>query len=168
MFSGIPHRPDCQQIYNLFHASDPSAFRLEPLLNFVFRQIPAIKIARYNKFPMGDGESIQIGKTLYPPYIYCGIVFVALNKSQFPEVIDIRPGRGIKCTVICFCDSLFFYAVQLLFFKLTLIILRYAFIEQCFIYQVVFMEEKLHVSLNFCMNLFAKLSQMFCYFYLLQ
>lgn len=49
-------------MYNLFHASDPAAFRLEPLLNFVFRQIPPIKIARYSKFPMGDGESIQIGK----------------------------------------------------------------------------------------------------------
>ncbi|XP_060558830.1 protein retinal degeneration B-like isoform X3 [Ruditapes philippinarum] len=62
--SGTPLRPDCQQMYNLFHASDPSALRLEPLLNFVFRQIPPIKIARYNKFPMGDGESIQIVETV--------------------------------------------------------------------------------------------------------
>ncbi|XP_053375025.1 protein retinal degeneration B-like isoform X3 [Mercenaria mercenaria] len=62
--SGTPQRPDCQQMYNLFHASDPSALRLEPLLNFVFRQIPPIKIARYNKFPMGDGESIQIVETV--------------------------------------------------------------------------------------------------------
>ncbi|KAL4223794.1 Membrane-associated phosphatidylinositol transfer protein 2 [Mactra antiquata] len=62
--TGSPPRPDCQQIYNLFHASDPSAFRLEPLLNFVFRQIQPIKIARYNKFPRGDGESIQIVETV--------------------------------------------------------------------------------------------------------
>jgi len=59
---GSPQRPDCQQMYNLFHASDPSAFRIEPLLNYVFRQIPPIKVSRYSKFPMGDGESIQIGK----------------------------------------------------------------------------------------------------------
>lgn len=62
-FPDSPQRPECQQMYNLFHASDPSAFRIEPLLNYVFRQIPPIKVSRYNKYPMGDGESIQIGKT---------------------------------------------------------------------------------------------------------
>ena len=57
-----PVRPDCQQMYNLFHASDPTAFRLEPLVNYMFKQIPPIKIARYNRFPMGDGESLHLGK----------------------------------------------------------------------------------------------------------
>ncbi|XP_052247564.1 protein retinal degeneration B-like isoform X1 [Dreissena polymorpha] len=68
MFAGqnkeMPERPECQQMYNLFHASDPSAFRLEPLVNFTFRQIPPIKVSRYNKFPMGHGESIQIVETM--------------------------------------------------------------------------------------------------------
>ncbi|XP_052801776.1 protein retinal degeneration B-like isoform X2 [Mya arenaria] len=80
MFSGenkqaSPNRPDCQQIYNLFHASDPSAFRIEPLLNYIFRQIPPIKVARYNKFPMGDGESIQIVETV------CHYVHMFLDQS---------------------------------------------------------------------------------------
>ena len=57
-----PVRPECQQMYNLFHASDPTALRIEPLVNYMFKQIPPIKIARYNRFPMGDGESLHLGK----------------------------------------------------------------------------------------------------------
>ncbi|WAR03801.1 PITM1-like protein [Mya arenaria] len=94
MFSGenkqaSPNRPDCQQIYNLFHASDPSAFRIEPLLNYIFRQIPPIKVARYNKFPMGDGESIQIvsskwwGNKRLDYMLYC------------PEVLHSFPVRAL-------------------------------------------------------------------------
>ena len=49
-------------MYNLFHASDPTALRIEPLVNYMFKQIPPIEIARYNRFPMGDGESVHLGR----------------------------------------------------------------------------------------------------------
>ncbi|XP_028851440.1 membrane-associated phosphatidylinositol transfer protein 2-like isoform X3 [Denticeps clupeoides] len=51
------HRPACQQVYNLFHPADPSASRLEPLLEKKFHLLPPISVPRYQRFPLGDGNS---------------------------------------------------------------------------------------------------------------
>lgn len=53
-------RPSCENIYNLFHLNDPSALRIEPLLNARFSYIPAINVARYQKYPLGDGQPIHL------------------------------------------------------------------------------------------------------------
>ena len=58
-------RPSCHQIYNMFYPSDPSAVRLEPLLQEKFRYVAPMKVARYEKFPLGDGQSVHVGKNLY-------------------------------------------------------------------------------------------------------
>ncbi|XP_048677422.1 membrane-associated phosphatidylinositol transfer protein 2 isoform X11 [Caretta caretta] len=50
-------RPACQQVYNLFHPADPSASRLEPLLEKRFHVLPPFNIPRYQRFPLGDGSS---------------------------------------------------------------------------------------------------------------
>lgn len=50
-------RPCCGQLYNLFHACDPNASRIEPLIQLEFSQIPPCCIPRYSQFPLGDGES---------------------------------------------------------------------------------------------------------------
>ncbi|XP_060641492.2 membrane-associated phosphatidylinositol transfer protein 2 isoform X5 [Anolis sagrei] len=50
-------RPACQQVYNLFHPADPSASRLEPLLEKKFHILPPFNIPRYQRFPLGDGHS---------------------------------------------------------------------------------------------------------------
>nr|XP_025035832.1 membrane-associated phosphatidylinositol transfer protein 2 isoform X5 [Pelodiscus sinensis] len=50
-------RPACQQVYNLFHPADPSASRLEPLLEKRFHVLPPFSIPRYQRFPLGDGNS---------------------------------------------------------------------------------------------------------------
>uniref|UniRef100_A0A674AAC2 Phosphatidylinositol transfer protein membrane associated 2 n=1 Tax=Salmo trutta TaxID=8032 RepID=A0A674AAC2_SALTR len=50
-------RPACQQLYNLFHPADPSASRLEPLLEKRFHQLPPFCVPRYQRFPLGDGHS---------------------------------------------------------------------------------------------------------------
>ncbi|XP_054852331.1 membrane-associated phosphatidylinositol transfer protein 2 isoform X3 [Eublepharis macularius] len=50
-------RPACQQVYNLFHPADPSASRLEPLLEKKFHILPPFSIPRYQRFPLGDGSS---------------------------------------------------------------------------------------------------------------
>ncbi|XP_074640171.1 protein retinal degeneration B-like [Tubulanus polymorphus] len=55
-----PTRPHCHQIYNLFHPTDPSASRIEPLLNERFKYVSPLKTARYNRYPLGDGESIHV------------------------------------------------------------------------------------------------------------
>ncbi|XP_051777531.1 membrane-associated phosphatidylinositol transfer protein 2 isoform X9 [Erpetoichthys calabaricus] len=50
-------RPACQQVYNLFHPADPSACRLEPLLEKKFHLVPPFNVPRYQRFPLGDGNS---------------------------------------------------------------------------------------------------------------
>jgi hypothetical protein len=55
-------RPCCGQLYNLFHACDPNASRIEPLIQSEFSQIPPCCIPRYSQFPLGDGESTLLGK----------------------------------------------------------------------------------------------------------
>lgn len=56
-------RPACEQIYNLFHAADPCASRLEPLLAPKFQAIAPLAVPRYQKFPLGDGSSLLLGTT---------------------------------------------------------------------------------------------------------
>lgn len=59
-------RPACEQIYNLFHAADPCACRLEPLLAPKFQAIAPLAIPRYQKFPLGDGSSLLLGTPPLP------------------------------------------------------------------------------------------------------
>uniref|UniRef100_A0A3B5QZ12 Membrane-associated phosphatidylinositol transfer protein 3 n=1 Tax=Xiphophorus maculatus TaxID=8083 RepID=A0A3B5QZ12_XIPMA len=56
-------RPACSQIFNLFYPSDPSASRLEPLLQPLFHKLPPFTVPRYQRYPLGDGRSLLIGKT---------------------------------------------------------------------------------------------------------
>ncbi|XP_045582036.1 protein retinal degeneration B isoform X7 [Procambarus clarkii] len=48
-------RPACQQVYNLFHPTDPLAVRVEPLLSARFSLLTPVTIPRYTKYPLGDG-----------------------------------------------------------------------------------------------------------------
>ncbi|XP_052511128.1 membrane-associated phosphatidylinositol transfer protein 2 isoform X3 [Budorcas taxicolor] len=57
-------RPACQQVYNLFHPADPSASRLEPLLERRFHALPPFSIPRYQRYPLGDGCSTLLVETV--------------------------------------------------------------------------------------------------------
>ncbi|XP_074154947.1 membrane-associated phosphatidylinositol transfer protein 2 isoform X8 [Sminthopsis crassicaudata] len=57
-------RPACQQVYNLFHPADPSASRLEPLLEKRFHALPPFNIPRYQRFPLGDGCSTLLADVI--------------------------------------------------------------------------------------------------------
>ncbi|XP_076019650.1 membrane-associated phosphatidylinositol transfer protein 2 isoform X1 [Genypterus blacodes] len=57
-------RPACQQVYNLFHPADPSASRLEPLLDKRFHLLPPLTVPRYQRFPLGDGHSAMLVDTV--------------------------------------------------------------------------------------------------------
>ncbi|KAM5199487.1 membrane-associated phosphatidylinositol transfer protein 2 isoform 2-T5 [Hipposideros larvatus] len=57
-------RPACQQVYNLFHPADPSASRLEPLLERRFHALPPFSIPRYQRYPLGDGCSTLLADAL--------------------------------------------------------------------------------------------------------
>lgn len=59
-------RPACQQVYNLFHPADPSACRLEPLLERKFHLLPPFNVPRYQRFPLGDGNSALLGESSAP------------------------------------------------------------------------------------------------------
>uniref|UniRef100_A0A8C7QF61 DDHD domain-containing protein n=1 Tax=Oncorhynchus mykiss TaxID=8022 RepID=A0A8C7QF61_ONCMY len=54
-------RPACTQIFNLFYPSDPSASRLEPLLEPLFHKLPPFPMPRYQRYPLGDGRCTLIG-----------------------------------------------------------------------------------------------------------
>ena len=53
-------RPPVVQLYNLFHPSDPIACRVEPLLSARFSRVPPVNVARYQKYPMGDGACLSL------------------------------------------------------------------------------------------------------------
>lgn len=55
-----PPRPNCVQVYNLFHPTDPSAARIEPLLSARFSQLSPVNLPRYQKYPLGDGQPIHL------------------------------------------------------------------------------------------------------------
>ena len=53
-------KPPVQQVYNLFHPTDPIASRLEPLLSARFTNLPPINVARYTKYPLGNGQPYHL------------------------------------------------------------------------------------------------------------
>ncbi|XP_017784868.1 PREDICTED: protein retinal degeneration B isoform X3 [Nicrophorus vespilloides] len=53
-------RPCCLQVYNLFHPTDPVASRLEPLLSARFSMLAPVNIARYAKYPLGNGQPYHL------------------------------------------------------------------------------------------------------------
>ncbi|XP_046962154.1 protein retinal degeneration B isoform X2 [Vanessa cardui] len=68
-------KPPAQQLFNLFHPTDPVASRLEPLLSARFTNLPPINVARYAKYPLGNGqpyhlmELIQSHPTLFGDHL---------------------------------------------------------------------------------------------------
>lgn len=53
-------KPQVQQVYNLFHPTDPVGSRLEPLLSARFTNLPPINVARYTKYPLGNGQPYHL------------------------------------------------------------------------------------------------------------
>lgn len=53
-------KPPVQQVFNLFHSTDPVASRLEPLLSARFTNLPPINVARYAKYPLGNGQPYHL------------------------------------------------------------------------------------------------------------
>ncbi|XP_044586561.1 protein retinal degeneration B isoform X3 [Cotesia glomerata] len=53
-------RPLVNQVYNLFHPTDPVAARLEPIISARFSQLPPVNVARYQKYPLGNGQPYHL------------------------------------------------------------------------------------------------------------
>nr|XP_045014712.1 membrane-associated phosphatidylinositol transfer protein 3 isoform X1 [Jaculus jaculus] len=62
---GSQVRPACSQVYSFFHCADPSASRLEPLLEPKFHLVPPVSVPRYQRFPLGDGQSLLLADALH-------------------------------------------------------------------------------------------------------
>ncbi|XP_059401231.1 membrane-associated phosphatidylinositol transfer protein 2-like isoform X3 [Carassius carassius] len=76
-------RPACQQVYNLFHAADPSASRLEPLLEKRFHLMPPFSVPRYQRFPLGDGQSALLVETIQSnPHLLLESMSCAAQRCQ--------------------------------------------------------------------------------------
>lgn len=75
-------RPACQQVYNLFHPADPSASRLEPLLERKFHLLPPFNVPRYQRFPLGDGNSALLGEPS-APMMYKSLIYTNFVNLQF-------------------------------------------------------------------------------------
>ncbi|XP_075754686.1 membrane-associated phosphatidylinositol transfer protein 2 isoform X7 [Pelodiscus sinensis] len=85
-------RPACQQVYNLFHPADPSASRLEPLLEKRFHVLPPFSIPRYQRFPLGDGNSALLvaarwwGTKRIDYALYCPDALTAFPTVALPHL----------------------------------------------------------------------------------
>ncbi|XP_069071077.1 membrane-associated phosphatidylinositol transfer protein 2 isoform X7 [Pleurodeles waltl] len=73
-------RPACQQVYNLFHPADPSASRVEPLLEKKFHLLPPFNVPRYQRFPLGDGTSALLADVVQSH----GALFVENSSPSSP------------------------------------------------------------------------------------
>ncbi|XP_056414394.1 membrane-associated phosphatidylinositol transfer protein 3 isoform X1 [Hyla sarda] len=71
-------RPACGQVYSFFHCADPSASRLEPLLEKTFHMLPPFNVPRYQKDPLGDGKSYLLVDAIQA----CSAAFVETTASN--------------------------------------------------------------------------------------
>ncbi|KAL6092468.1 hypothetical protein STEG23_019197 [Scotinomys teguina] len=89
---GFQMRPACSQVYSFFHCADPSASRLEPLLEPKFHLVPPVSVPRYQRFPLGDGQSLLLvtakwwGTKRIDYALYCPDVLTAFPTVALPHL----------------------------------------------------------------------------------
>ncbi|XP_060219340.1 membrane-associated phosphatidylinositol transfer protein 3 isoform X1 [Meriones unguiculatus] len=100
---GFQMRPACSQVYSFFHCADPSASRLEPLLEPKFHLVPPVSVPRYQRFPLGDGQSLLLADALHTH----SPLFLEGSSRGSPPLLDApasppqaprfqRPGRRLS------------------------------------------------------------------------
>uniref|UniRef100_A0A7N8XF59 PITPNM family member 3 n=1 Tax=Mastacembelus armatus TaxID=205130 RepID=A0A7N8XF59_9TELE len=107
--------PACSQIFNLFYPSDPSASRLEPLLQPLFHKFPPFAVPRYQRYPLGDGRSALIGMTGYLTLEFnftslldtaTEVAHASRSQAQVNERVGSRRASGIKLVPNLSCRSI--------------------------------------------------------------
>ncbi|KAF0748361.1 protein retinal degeneration B isoform X2 [Aphis craccivora] len=95
-------RPALQQVYNLFHPSDPIASRLEPLISAKFSILPPVNIPRYQKYPLGTGqpyyllEAVQTNPQLFTEHNHARRTSEASILSTVSGIGDTLPIQAIN------------------------------------------------------------------------
>uniref|UniRef100_A0A8C6ZCK5 Membrane-associated phosphatidylinositol transfer protein 3 n=1 Tax=Nothoprocta perdicaria TaxID=30464 RepID=A0A8C6ZCK5_NOTPE len=98
-------RPACSQVYSFFHSADPSACRLEPLLERRFHLLPPFNVPRYQRYPLGDGKSHQLGDALHS-HSALFLENSSLNMpflqetSEFPNVPSQLQGKSRRSSLV--------------------------------------------------------------------
>ncbi|XP_011632532.1 protein retinal degeneration B isoform X7 [Pogonomyrmex barbatus] len=112
--SFIP-RPLVNQVYNLFHPTDPVAVRLEPLISARFSLIPPVNIARYQKYPLGNGQPYHLLETIQtnPQLFADGLNVPNLQVSHLRRLSDI----SLQSTMSGIIDNVPLQAVSALMQK---------------------------------------------------
>uniref|UniRef100_A0A7N8YLS2 Phosphatidylinositol transfer protein membrane associated 2 n=1 Tax=Mastacembelus armatus TaxID=205130 RepID=A0A7N8YLS2_9TELE len=99
-------RPACQQVYNLFHPADPSASRLEPLLDKRFYLLPPFSVPRYQRFPLGDGHSALLGKPTHTSIMrHFSICFQTCSPSTSLQFIASRWWGSKRMDYALYCPD---------------------------------------------------------------
>ncbi|KAL1140219.1 hypothetical protein AAG570_000151 [Ranatra chinensis] len=94
------NRPAVNQVYNLFHPTDPMAARLEPLISARFSLLPPVNIPRYQKYPLGSGQPYHLLETVQSnPQIFSEGQSANIHNRRLSEV-------SIQSTVSGVIDSL--------------------------------------------------------------
>ncbi|XP_011495089.1 PREDICTED: protein retinal degeneration B [Ceratosolen solmsi marchali] len=85
------NKPCVNQVYNLFHPSDPVAARLEPLISARFSLLPPVNVARYQKYPLGNGQPYHLLETLQtnPQLFTDGLNVPSITMSHLRRLSDI-------------------------------------------------------------------------------
>ncbi|XP_017880824.1 protein retinal degeneration B isoform X2 [Ceratina calcarata] len=84
-------RPLVNQMYNLFHPTDPVAARLEPLISARFSLLPPVNIARYQKYPLGNGQPYHLLEAIQsnPQLFTDGLNIPNISIPQLRRLSDI-------------------------------------------------------------------------------
>ncbi|XP_054289278.1 protein retinal degeneration B isoform X3 [Macrosteles quadrilineatus] len=96
-------RPAVQQVYNLFHPTDPVAVRLEPLISARFSILPPVNIPRYQKYPLGNGQPYHLLEIVHTnPQLFTEGLSVASPSIHLRRLSEV----SIQSTMSGVVDSL--------------------------------------------------------------
>uniref|UniRef100_A0A8D8SCH5 Protein retinal degeneration B n=1 Tax=Cacopsylla melanoneura TaxID=428564 RepID=A0A8D8SCH5_9HEMI len=95
----IIQRPPVQQVYNLFHPTDPIAVRLEPLISARFSLLAPVNIPRYQQFPLGNGQPYHLLEVVHQsPQVFSDNLTVSsnLHLRRLSEVSIVSNVSGVN------------------------------------------------------------------------
>ncbi|XP_023216410.1 protein retinal degeneration B-like isoform X2 [Centruroides sculpturatus] len=96
-----PPKPSCLQVYNLFHPTDPSAVRVEPLLSARFSQLSPVNIPRYQKYPLGDGQPVHLAEYIQT---YAHVFNEGASQNSYPSMGRRSSEASITSTISGMAD----------------------------------------------------------------
>ncbi|KAK0074786.1 hypothetical protein PV325_007810, partial [Microctonus aethiopoides] len=108
-------RPLVNQVYNLFHPTDPVAARLEPIISAKFSLLTPVNVARYQKYPLGNGQSCNLVEAIQTnPQIFDGGLNATNTQLQYLRKMS---DMSVQSTTSCANENISLHAVSSLIQK---------------------------------------------------